>query len=51
MQALALPALREKLQEQGFDIVASTPDTYAKLIRSEIERWSKVVKESGIVVD
>ncbi len=50
-QALALPALREKLQEQGFDIVASTPDAYARLIRSEIERWSKVVKDSGIVVD
>ena len=51
MQALALPALRGKLQEQGFDIVASTPDTYAKLIRDEIVRWSKVVKDSGIVVD
>ncbi len=51
MQALALPALREKLQEQGFDIVASTPDVYAKLIRAEIERWSKVVKDAGIVVE
>jgi tripartite-type tricarboxylate transporter receptor subunit TctC len=51
MQALALPALRDKLQEQGFDIVASTPEAYGKLIRSEIERWSKVVKDSGIVVD
>ena len=51
MQALALPALREKLQEQGFDIVASTPDVYAKLIRAEIERWGKVVKDAGIVVD
>ena len=51
VQALALPALREKLQEQGFDIIASTPETYAKLIRAEIERWSKVVKDAGIVVD
>jgi tripartite-type tricarboxylate transporter receptor subunit TctC len=50
-QALALPALREKLQEQGFDIVASTPDAYAKLIREEIVRWTKVVRDSGIVVE
>ena len=50
-QALALPALREKLQEQGFDIIASTPDAYGKLIRDEIERWSKVVRAAGIVVD
>jgi len=51
VQALALPALREKLQEQGFDIIASTPEAYGKLIRAEIERWSKVVKDAGIVVD
>ena len=50
-QALALPALREKLQEQGFDIIASTPEAYATLIRDEIERWTKVVRAAGIVVD
>jgi tripartite-type tricarboxylate transporter receptor subunit TctC len=50
-QALATPAVREKLQEQGFDVVASSPDAYAKLIRDEIDRWSKVVREQGIKVD
>ena len=50
-QALAVPALREKLQEQGFDIIASSPQVYAKLIRDEIDRWSKVVKDAGIAVE
>ena len=50
-QALAQPAVRDKLGSLGFDIVASTPDAYAKLIRDEIERWSKVVKEQNIKVD
>ena len=50
-QALAMPAVREKLQELGFDVVASSPEAYAKLIRDEIERWSKVVREGGIKVD
>jgi tripartite-type tricarboxylate transporter receptor subunit TctC len=50
-KALALPALREKLQEQGFDVVASTPEAYARLIRDEIERWTKVVQASGIKVE
>ena len=50
-QALAMPAVREKLQEQGFDVVSSSPEAYAKLIRDEIERWSKVVREGGIRVD
>jgi len=51
MQVLAMPELRAKLQDQGFDIVASTPEAYAKLIRDEIELWSKVVKDAGIVVE
>ena len=51
MQALAQPAVREKLGALGFDIVASAPDAYAKLIRDEIERWSKVVREQNIKVD
>ncbi len=50
-QALAMPALREKLQELGFDVVASSPEAYAKLIRDEIERWSTVVRDQGIKVD
>jgi tripartite-type tricarboxylate transporter receptor subunit TctC len=50
-QALATPAVREKLQEQGFDVVASSPEAYAKLIRDEIDRWSKVVREQGIKVE
>ena len=50
-KALAMPALRDKLQEQGFDVVGSSPDAYAKLIRDEIERWTKVVQASGIKVE
>ena len=51
LQALAQPAVREKLQGLGFDVIASTPEAYARLIRDEIERWSKVVKEQDIHVE
>ncbi len=51
VRALQTPAVRDKLQDLGFDVVASTPEAYAKLIRDEIDRWSAVVKESGIKVD
>ncbi|HVF65110.1 MAG TPA: tripartite tricarboxylate transporter substrate-binding protein [Casimicrobiaceae bacterium] len=50
-QALSQTAVREKLHSMGFDVVASTPDAYAKLIRDEIERWSKVVREQNIKVE
>ena len=51
VKALANPTLRGKLQELGFDVVASTPDVYGKLIRSEIDRWSSVVKAQNIRVE
>ena len=50
-RALATPELRDKLQQLGFDVVASSPEVYAKLIRDEIERWSAVVRQAGIKVD
>ena len=50
-RALATPAVRDKLQEMGFDVIGSTPEAYAKLIRDEIERWSKVVKDQNIKVE
>ena len=50
-KALANPMLRDKLQDLGFDVVASTPDAYGKLIKSEIDRWSTVVKAQNIKVD
>ena len=51
VKALARPALRDKLQELGFDVIASSPEAYGKLIRDEIDRWSKVVKEQNIKVE
>jgi len=48
---VATPAVREKLQASGFDVVASTPESYAKTIADEIERWTKVVREQNIKVE
>ncbi len=51
VKALQSPAVRDKLHELGFDVIASTPDAYAKLIRDEIDRWSAVVREQNIKVE
>ncbi len=51
LQALNRPAVQAALQEQGFDIVGSTPEAYAKLIGDEIARWSAVVSSAGIKVE
>ncbi len=51
VKALSRPDLRDKLQGLGFDVIASSPEAYATLIRDEITRWSKVVKEQNIKVE
>ena len=45
------PATRDKIAAQGFDIVTSTPDELAAYIRSEHEKWGKLVKVSGAKVE
>jgi tripartite-type tricarboxylate transporter receptor subunit TctC len=50
-QVLAMPAVRERLQAQGMEALGGTPAEFAAFIRSEIERWSRVVKATGAKVN
>jgi tripartite-type tricarboxylate transporter receptor subunit TctC len=47
-QILALPDVRERLDNLGFEVVASAPDELASRIRTELEHWAKVVRDSKI---
>jgi len=47
VSALAMPDLRQQLPP-GFEPVGSTPAQLGDYIRSEITKWAKVVKASGI---
>jgi tripartite-type tricarboxylate transporter receptor subunit TctC len=44
---LEMPATRERLLQMGLELQTSTPQGFHDYIRSEIAKWSKVVKESG----
>jgi len=45
------PAVRERLEAQGAEVIGSTPEEFAAFIRSETERWGKVIKTAGIKAD
>lgn len=47
--ALKLPDVRAKLEAAGIDIQGGTPQEYAALIKSDLAKWSKVIKDAGIV--
>lgn len=45
------PELRKKLGDQGADVAGSTPEQFATLIRDDMVRWGKIVKESNAKID
>ena len=48
--ALADPRVKEQLQSQAAEPVASTPDEFARFTAEETEKWAPVVKASGASV-
>jgi tripartite-type tricarboxylate transporter receptor subunit TctC len=44
-------ALRRRLEAQGYEVHASTPQEYSTFIRSEIARWTPVVRAANIRVE
>jgi tripartite-type tricarboxylate transporter receptor subunit TctC len=50
-KTLADPDIRSKLMQRGFELVESTPASFAALIKSEIPRVAELIKASGIKLD
>jgi len=50
-RVLALPEIKERLSDQGVDPYTSTPEEFAKLIATDLDKWAKVVKASGAHID
>lgn len=48
VRILGLPDVREKLIASGLDPITSTPAEFAAFIRKEADRWSRVIKQTGI---
>jgi len=44
-------AIRAKLAEMGYVAAGSSPEELGKLLRSEIARWSALIKSVGITLD
>jgi tripartite-type tricarboxylate transporter receptor subunit TctC len=46
--ALATPEVRARLATYNVDPIASTPEELGRFLRSEYEKWNKVIKSVGI---
>jgi tripartite-type tricarboxylate transporter receptor subunit TctC len=47
-KAMAMPDVKEKCAQLGFDPVADKPDEFVAYIKKEVEKWAKVIKDAKI---
>ena len=45
------PLVRERMLAASFEPLASTPERIAEIIREDVARWTKIVRELGVKVD
>ena len=50
-QVLRIPEIRNGLITQGAEPLGTTPDEFTAWVRNEVQKWAKVVKQSGAKVD
>ncbi|MBX9589331.1 MAG: tripartite tricarboxylate transporter substrate binding protein [Hyphomonadaceae bacterium] len=48
LKVVALPDVKERFAALGFEVVANTPDQFATQIKTEIEKWAKVIRDAKI---
>ncbi len=48
IKALQSPDVRQALTNQGLDLRTSSPEEFGAYIKSEFDKWAKVIKDAGI---
>jgi len=51
MKVIATPDVKQRLDTAGFETLGSTPEQFGSYIRSEVDKWTKVVRAAGVRVD
>ena len=51
VKALRSPDVRERMNQIGFDVVASSPEEFGRFMREEVDRWARVVQKGNIKPD
>ncbi len=51
LAVIALPEVASSLHGQSFDITTRTPEQFSALIKSELSKWERTVKASGMRVE
>lgn len=50
-RALTSPEVQKRMEANEFDVVASSPEEFAKFLKREAEIWGSVAKRAGLVAE
>ena len=50
-KTLAVPEVRQKLIDGGFEMVASSPEEFLRFVRAESDKLGKLIRDNGIKVE
>jgi len=48
VKVLQNPEVKDRLASEGSEVVGNTPEQYGAIIRSDVEKWAKVIQRTGI---
>ena len=48
---LGQPDMRERFAQAGAETIGGSPEQFAQHIRNEREKWSKLIRERGILLN
>ena len=51
VKVLGMPEVQKLLQNEGGVVSPSTPEEFAAFLRADIDRWTKMIKQTGITLD
>ncbi len=51
VKAINTPDMRQRLAQQGADAIGNTPEEFAAIIKRDLAKWAKVVKDANIKLD
>ena len=50
-RALQAPEVKQRLTDQGFDVVASSPAEFLNYVQGESDKLGKLIRENKIVAE
>ena len=51
MAVQAAPLIRDRASQLGVTLVGNEPAEFERFVRTEVDRWTKIIRQAGITLD